>query len=83
MKTGLIRQFTLHGLLGEKFNIATHKNTTLIYNLGCLYATENNKAAMLDTIKQVRKLGIPAKRFMGDSDLKNYRGDADFLNALN
>lgn len=69
-------------LLGDKFDISTHQNRVLIYNLACYYAVNNNKTAMLDAIKQARKRKTPAKQFMDDSDFKSYWKDEDFLNAI-
>ncbi len=70
-------------LLGSTdFNMASLKNATLLLNLACYYATINNKVAMLDAIKQARKRGKPARKFMDDPDFKGYLNDADFLETL-
>jgi len=81
-KNDEIRKVVFEKLLGEKFDIATHPNRTLIYNMACYYATINNKSAMLDAIKQARKRKTPAKQFMADADFKNLWKDAEFLEAV-
>lgn len=78
-----ISKLVFDKLLGEKFDITTHKNRALIYNLACFYSTTNNKTAMLEAIRQARKRGAPPKQFMDDVDFNNYRSDKDFLEAIN
>ena len=78
-----ISKLVFDKLLGEKFDITTHKNRALIYNLACYYSTTNNKTAMLEAIRQARKRGAPPKQFMDDVDFNNYRSDKDFLEAIN
>ena len=82
-KNAKVSDFVFGTLLGKEFDITTHKNRTLIYNLACYYATVNNKTPMLDAIKEVRRRGTPAKQFLDDSDFKNYLTDVDFLSAVN
>jgi hypothetical protein len=81
-KNDEIRTQVFGKLLGDKFDIATHPNPTLIYNLACYYATIGNKADMLVAIKQARKRKKPARQFTADTDFKSYWKDADFLAAL-
>jgi hypothetical protein len=69
-------------VLTPKFDITTHKNATLIYNLACFYALNHKKTEMLEAVKQARKRGKPVKQFMDDTDFKDYLKDADFLTAL-
>lgn len=83
LKNAEISKYVFDKLLGDKYDITTHKNGTLIYNLACFYAINNNKTAMLGAIKQARKRGKPSGQFMGDTDFKNYWSDTDFLNAVN
>lgn len=81
-KNDEIRKLVFEKLLGDKFDITTHKNRALIYNLACYYATINNKVAMIDAIKQARKRGTPPKQFMDDTDFNNYWKDAEFLDTI-
>lgn len=83
LKDAEISKVVFDKLLGDKFDIVSHRNSTLIYNLACYYASNNNKQAMLDAIIQARKRGKLPKQFMSDTDFKNYWSDADFLNAIN
>lgn len=78
-----ISKIVFEKLLGDQFDIATHKNSTLIYNLACYYATNNKKAEMLNVVKEARKRGKLPKQFMSDADFKSYWSDADFINAIN
>ena len=78
-----ISKIVFEKLLGDQFDIATHKNSTLIYNLACYYATNNKKVEMLNAVKEARKRGKLPKQFMSDADFNNYWSDADFINAIN
>lgn len=69
-------------LLGKDFDIKTHKNRTLVYNLACYYALTNNKQDLLIAAEQARLRGTPAAQFMKDKDFSQYLQDADFLHAL-
>lgn len=82
VKNNAISDFVFEKLLGEHFDIATHKNLTLIYNLACYHAINNNKAAMLEAIKQSRRRGVSSKQFMDDPDFNNYWNDAEYLSAI-
>lgn len=82
VKNNAISDFVFEKLLGEHFDIATHKNITLIYNLACYHALNNNKTGMLEAIKQSRRRGVPSKQFMDDPDFKNYWNDAEYLSAI-
>lgn len=81
-KNDEIKKLVFDKLLGEKFDITKHKNNTLIYNLACYYATVKNKPAMLDAIRQARKLGKQSRQFLDDADFKGYHADTDFLRAI-
>ena len=83
IKNSRISKVVFDKLLGERFDITTHENRALIYNLACFYSKTNNKSAMLEAIKQARQRGTPPKQFMDDLDFKNYRSDVDFLKAVN
>lgn len=82
VKNNAISDFVFEKLLSKDFDIATHKNLTLIYNLACYHAINNNKAAMLKVIKHLRRRGVPSKKFMDDPDFKNYWNDAEYLSAI-
>ena len=69
-------------LLGKGFDIKTHKNRTLVYNLACFYALTNDKENMLVAVGQARVRGIPAAQFMKDKDFSSYLQDADFLRVV-
>lgn len=83
LKNAQIRKLVFEKLLGEKFDITTHENRALIYNLACFYAIADNKTAILEAIRQSRKREAPRKQFMDDLDFKNYWSDVDFLKAVN
>ncbi|MBI3562870.1 MAG: hypothetical protein HY080_14255 [Gammaproteobacteria bacterium] len=82
LKDAAIGKMVFEKLLGTDFDITTHKNRTLIYNLACFHAINTNKKEMLIAITQARKRGIPSKQFMQDPDFKSYLNDTDFLDAL-
>lgn len=82
-KNEAMSQLVFDKILTPKFDIKTHENATLIYNLACFYALKGNKPQMLEAVVQARLRGKPAKQFMDDSDFKNFLSDADFLAALN
>ena len=82
LKNDNISNLIFTKLLATNFDIKTHKNSTLIYNLACYYATHENKTALFEAVKQARLRGKPAAQFMEDSDFKNYLSDKDFLAAL-
>lgn len=69
-------------LLDKDFNIKTHKNRTLIYNLACYYALTNDKPNMLAAAREVRSRGTPTEQFMKDTDFSAFLRDADFLAAV-
>ena len=69
-------------LLEKDFDIKTHKNQTLVYNLACYYALTNNKEDLLAAAEQARLRGTPKAQFMQDKDFSNYWQDADFLRVL-
>lgn len=69
-------------LLAQNFDITKHKNRTLIYNLACYYAVNNNKQSMLTAIAQAKLRGTPKKQFQDDADFKNYLSDPDFIKAI-
>ena len=69
-------------LLGKDFDIKTHKNGTLVYNLACFYALTNDKENLLVAVGQARVRGTPTAQFMKDKDFSHYRQDADFLRAV-
>lgn len=81
-KNEAMSQLVFDKILTPKFDIKTHENATLIYNLACFYALKGNKSQMLEAVVQARLRGKPAKQFMDDSDFKNFLNDADFLAAL-
>jgi hypothetical protein len=81
-KNAAMSQMVFDKVLTSKFDITTHKNATLIYNLACFYALNHKKTEMLEAVKQSRKRGKPVKQFMDDTDFKDYLKDADFLAAL-
>jgi hypothetical protein len=81
-KNTAMSQMVFDKVLTPKFDITTHKNATLIYNLACFYALNHKKTEMLEAVKQARKRGKPVKQFMDDTDFKDYLKDADFLTAL-
>jgi hypothetical protein len=81
-KNTKISKLVFDKLLGDNYDMTTHKNGTLIYNLACYYAINNRKIAMLDAIKQARKRGKPSKQFMDDTDFQNYWNDTEFVNAI-
>jgi hypothetical protein len=70
-------------LLGEKFDIETTTNPTLVYNLACIYSLTNNKSEMLKAITVAKKMQIDSNLFLKDSDFSFYKNDSDFLNAIN
>jgi hypothetical protein len=69
-------------LLGKDFDIKTHKNRTLIYNLACYYALTSDKKNMLAAVAEVRSRGTPTEQFMKDKDFSQYWQDADFLRVV-
>lgn len=69
-------------LLDKDFDIKTHKNRTLIYNLACYYALTNDKPNMLAAVREVRSRGTPTEQFMKDKDFSAFLQDADFLAAV-
>lgn len=69
-------------LLEKDFDIKTHKNGTLVYNLACFYALTNDKENLLLATEQARIRGTPTAQFMKDTDFSNYLQDADFLRAV-
>jgi hypothetical protein len=69
-------------LLGKDFDIKTHENRALTYNLACYYSLTNNKKDMLEAVAQARVRGTPTAQFMKDKDFSNYVQDADFLRAV-
>jgi hypothetical protein len=81
-KNTVMSQMVFDKVLTPKFDITTHKNATLIYNLACFYALNHKKTEMLEAVKQARKRGKPVKQFMDDTDFKGYLSDADFQAAL-
>jgi hypothetical protein len=82
LKNKEIEKIVFDVLLGQDFDVATHKNKALIYNLACFYSLNKNKQDMLAAITSARKHGTPAKQFLKDSDFRNYVDDVDFIKAL-
>jgi len=83
LKNKKISAIVFERLLGDEYDITTHSNATLIYNMACYYAVNNKVTEMLIAIKQARKRGKPPEQFMKDTDFKRYREDPKFLNAIN
>lgn len=83
LKNAEISGMVFEKLLGQGFDITTHKNSALIYNLACYYAVNNQKQEMLIATKQARKRGTPIKQFLSDADFKSYWSDDNFLKTLN
>lgn len=81
-KNTAMSQLIFEKILTPKFDITTHKNATLIYNLACFYAINHKKTEMLEAVKQARKRGKPVKQFMDDTDFKDYLKDEEFLSAV-
>jgi hypothetical protein len=69
-------------LLEKDYDIKTHKNRTLIYNLACYYALTQDKQNMLAAAQEARKRGTPTEQFMKDADFIHYLRDADFLRVV-
>ena len=69
-------------LIGPHFDPQVQTNGTLMYNLACFYASEDDKPRLLQSAAAARRLGKPAAQFMADTDFERYRQDAEFLQAL-
>ena len=82
LKKSEVSKIVLDKLIDKDFDIKSHKNTTLIYNLACFYAINNNKKDMLTAVAEVRKRGQPRKLFLDEADFRNYVDDAEFLKAI-
>lgn len=66
-------------LVGEKFDPDTHTNGTLLYNLACFHALQDDKPRMLRHAAAALRLGKPAEQFLRDGDFAGYRDDPEFL----
>lgn len=82
LKNEIISNMVFNELLGRDFDMKTHRNGTLIYNMACYFAVNNKMTEMLNAIKEARKRGKPPEQFMKDRDFKHYWGNAEFLNAI-
>ena len=82
-KNDKITSIVINTLLGTNFDISTHNNGTLAYNLACFYALNNNKSELLVATQRARELGKPIEQFTKDTDFTYYRKDSDFLKILN
>lgn len=83
LKNTKISTIVFEQLLGDEYDINTHSNATLIYNMACYHAVNNNVQEMLAAIKQARKRGKPPGQFLKDTDFKRYWNDPEFLMAIN
>ncbi len=74
---------TIHNtLLGTEFDIETTTNSSLVYNLACIYSLTKNKAEMLKAIRAARKMNKKSEQFLKDGDFSFYLNDSDFLDAI-
>lgn len=69
-------------LLGGEFDIETTTNSTLAYNLACIYSLTKNKAEMLKAITAARKMNKKPEQFLKDGDFAFYLNDSDFLATI-
>jgi hypothetical protein len=72
----------LNQLLGHGADFSQHKNATMLYNMACYHAQQNQKAPMLKAITLARAKGKPAQQFLDDTDFKAFWKDAEFVRAL-
>jgi hypothetical protein len=69
-------------LLKGWYDIKTHDNTTLIYNIACYYAVNSQTKDMLKAIREARKRGTKPEQFLKDTDFKVYWQNPEFKKAI-
>lgn len=82
MKDSGIADTVFNTLLKGWYDMNTHKNGTLIYNMACYYAVNSKTSEMLEAIKQARKHGKKPEQFLKDVDFKAYWSDPKFKKAM-
>ena len=77
-----LQSWVLDNLLGRDFDVQALENATLVYNLACYYAVNQQKSQMLRASRRAMQLGKKPEQLSTEPDMKHYWDDVDFKHML-